>query len=96
MKSKIIVFALLSFLFLSSFGLIEYSVLRPKFNISQQDSVQRVQRQNSNLQNKSIQSENSPSEERKDQKGSSIEWSKYILMGMKAILGSIIKLISAL
>jgi hypothetical protein len=96
MKSKIIVFALLSFLFLSSFGLIEYSVFRPKFSVSQQDSVQRVQRLNSNIQNKSLQSENSSSEERKDQKGSSIEWSKYILMGMKAILGSIIKLISAL
>jgi hypothetical protein len=96
MKSKIIVFALLSFLFLSSFGLIEYSVFRPKFSVSQQDSVQRVQRLNSNIQNKSLQAENSSSEERKDQKGSSIEWSKYILMGMKAILGSIIKLISAL
>ncbi len=96
MKSKIIIFALVSFLFLSSFGLIEYSVFRPKFTISQQDSVQRAQKQSLALQSKNVNAEGSPSEARKEQKDSSIEWSKYILMGIKAILGGIIKIISAL
>ena len=96
MKSKVLVFALLSFLFLSSFGLIEYSVFRPKFSVSQQDSLQRVRKQNITFTNKQISTENTPSEERKDQKDNSVEWSKYILMGFKAILGGLIKLISAL
>jgi hypothetical protein len=96
MKSKVLFFALVSFLFLSSFGLIEYSVIRPKFSVTQQDSLQRARNQNITLSNKQISTSNTPSEERKEQKDSSIEWSKYILMGMKAILGSLIKLISAL
>ncbi len=96
MKSKIIIFALVSFLFLSSFGLIEYSVFRPKFTISQQDSVQRAQKQSLALQSKNVNGEGSPSEASKEQKDSSIEWSKYILMGIKAILSGIIKIISAL
>lgn len=96
MKSKVLVFTLLSFLFLSSFGLIEYSVFRPKFSVTQQDSLQRAHNQNIARSNKQISTENTPSEERKEQKGSSIEWSKYILMGLKAILGGLIKLISAL
>ncbi len=96
MKSKIIVFALLSFLFLSSFGLIEYSVFRPKFHVAQQDSLQRARSQNIPLANKQVGSENTSTEERKEQKDSSIEWSKYILMGLKAIFGGLIKLISAL
>ena len=96
MKSKIIVFALLSFLFLSSFGLIEYSVFSPKFRVTQQDSLQHARDQNIAIANKQVSSENTSTEERKEQKDSSIEWSTYILMGMKAILGGIIKLISAL
>lgn len=83
-------------MFLSSFGLIEYSVFRPKFSVTQQDSLQRAHNQNIARSNKQISTENTPSEERKEQKDHSIEWSKYILMGMKAILGGLIKLISAL
>ncbi|MEY2895510.1 MAG: hypothetical protein RIS42_1229 [Bacteroidota bacterium] len=77
-------------LLFGNFGMVEYAVLHPKTKTVQADSLNRKQRQ-VNLYAPVPQTPEVNSEE---EKSSTMHWGDYLVMGMKAIGGLLLKILA--
>jgi|GEM_PF-2347908 hypothetical protein len=79
-------------LLFSNFGMVEYTVLHPKTKSVQTDSLARKQKP-VNLYAQDLKSTDVKQEE---EKASNMHWGDYLVLGIKAIGGLILKLLAHL
>jgi hypothetical protein len=94
-KIHILSIALISMLFLSSFGFVEYSAIQPKFNINSTDSTKSNQTRNSLIGSKTFSPEKNNDEPQKKEdaaKQNFISWTEYIAIAMKLIFLKVVNL----
>lgn len=77
-------------LLFSNFGMVEYAVLHPKTKAIQTDSLAQKQKQ-VNLYAKQL---NTNEIKQEEEKSSTIQWGDYLVMGVKAIVGFLLKLLA--
>ena len=77
-------------LLFSNFGMVEYAVLHPKTKTMQTDSLARKQKQ-VNLYATQL---NTNEVKREEEKSSTIHWGDYLVMGVKAIFGFLLKILA--
>ena len=98
-KINILSAALVCLLFLSSFGLVEYSVIRPKFNLSITDSTKSNQNRNELVGSKSL-SEGQPTDQKPEEEESSektiVSFTEYFAIAIKTIFLKTISLLISL
>lgn len=95
-KVNVLSIALICLLFLSSFGLVEYGVIQPKFNIDITDSTKLSQIKIDLLESKSFDQEQNGSQKQKKEESAEqnvISWSERIAMAMKMLFLKLTKLI---
>jgi hypothetical protein len=81
-------------LFLSSFGFVEYSVIKPKFNISTTDTTKSIQNRQELVSAKNLgQGQSNDQNTNKDESTESavVSWAQYFALALKTIF---LKLVS--
>ena len=95
-KVHVISITLISLLFLSSFGFVEYSVIQPKFNISINDTTKTNQNTTEFVRSKNF-SKDQSTDQKPDVEESSektlVSWTEYFAMAIKTVF---LKLVSLL
>ncbi|MEK6547909.1 MAG: hypothetical protein AABZ56_06300 [Bacteroidota bacterium] len=86
-----IIFLISAPLLFSNFGLVEYAVLHPKTKTIQTDSLTQKQ---VNLYAQAIQTDDVKPDKDKSKESANNFWASYIMMGMKAIAGFLIKILA--
>ena len=98
-KFKILSAAFVCMLFLSSFGLVEYSVIHPKFNLSITDSTRSNLKRNELVGPKNL-SQGQPSEQKPEEEESSektiVSWTEYFAMAIKTVFLKAVSLLISL
>lgn len=98
-KINLLSAALVCMLFLSSFGLVEYSVIHPKFNLSMTDSTKSNQNRNDLVGSKSL-SQGQPNDQKQKEEESSektiVSWTEYFSMAIKTIFLKVVSLLITL
>ncbi len=98
-KINLLSAALVCMLFLSSFGLVEYSVIHPKFNLSMTDSTKSNQNRNDLVGSKSL-SQGQPNDQKQKEEESSektiVSWTEYFSMAIKTIFLKAVSLLISL
>jgi hypothetical protein len=89
-KIRLILFMLAAPLLFGNFGMVEYAVLHPKTKTIQTDSLARKQKQ-VNLYAPEPETTEVKSE---DEKSTNLPWGAYLVMGMKAIGGFLLKILA--
>ena len=95
-KVHVISITLISLLFLSSFGFVEYSVIQPKFNISINDTTKTNQNATELVRSRNF-SKDQSTDQKPDEEVSSektlVSWTEYFAMAIKTVF---LKLVSLL
>jgi hypothetical protein len=98
-KINILSAALVCMLFLSSFGFVEYSVIRPKFNLSITDSTKSNQNRNELVGSKNL-SESQRNDQKPEEEESSektiVTWTEYFAMALKTVFLKTVSLLISL
>jgi hypothetical protein len=98
-KINILSAAFVCMLFLSSFGLVEYSVIHPKFNLSITDSTRSNLKRNELVGPKNL-SQGQPSEQKPEEEESSektiVSWTEYFAMAIKTVFLKAVSLLISL
>lgn len=89
-KFGIILFVYCAPLLFGNFGMVEYAVLHPKTKTIQTDSLAKKPKQ-VNLYAKQL---NTNEVKQEEEKTSTIHWGDYLVMGLKAIVGFLLKLLA--
>jgi hypothetical protein len=88
-KVNILSVALVSLLFLSSFGLVEYSVIHPRFNLSITNSTKSNLNRNEWVGKTKKLNDGQPNDQKpkdEESKGETlVSWTEYFALSMKAI-----------
>ncbi|MHA8077184.1 hypothetical protein [Aquirufa sp. TARAVU-A1A] len=89
-KIRLILFMLAAPLLFGNFGMVEYAVLHPKTKTIQTDSLARKQKQVNLYAQESATTQVKSEEE----KSTNSPWGAYLIMGMKAIGGFLLKILA--